>query len=100
MFAYFCILLCRVLLTRYLTEAGKNSSLAGIIAISMVWDSVESMNGLERFPNRQLYSYTLSRALRERMRMSVVVFVYKSEIEELYFYVGTCQANSYHCHMM
>ena len=81
----------RVLLTRYLAETGDNSSLAGIIVISMVWDGVVSMNGLEQFPNKQLYSYPLSYDIRKRVRMSVIIFVCKSEIEELYFHVGTCQ---------
>ena len=80
-----------MLLTRYLTETGNDSSLAGIIVISMIWDGVVSMNGLEQFPNRQLYSYPLSYDIRERVRTSVIVFVMKSDIEELYFYVGTYQ---------
>ena len=69
------VLLFSVLLTRYLAETGENSSLAGIIAISTIWDGVESINGLERFPNRQLYSHPLSNAIRERTRMSVVLFL-------------------------
>ena len=66
------------ILTRYLAETGENSSLAGIIAVSTMWDVVESMNELERFPKRQLYSYHLSGIIRERVRMSVIIFVNKS----------------------
>lgn len=75
------VFFCRVLLARYLAETGEKSSLAGIIVISTVWDGVESMDGLEHFPNKQLYSHTLSRAIRERARMLVVIFVSKPEVK-------------------
>ena len=61
-----------MLLIRYLAETGERSSLAGVIAISAMWDGNESMNGLERFPNKLLYSYPLSNTIRERVQRSVV----------------------------
>ena len=70
------VLFCRVLLTRYLAETayGKDSSLMGIIAISAMWDAVESMSELECFPKRQLYSRPLSHGIRERVKALVVFF--------------------------
>ena len=55
---------CRMLLTRYLAETGENSDIAGIIAISALWDAPVSGDGLERFPNRQFYNWYLARKLR------------------------------------
>ena len=81
MYIYRYIMFCRILLTRYLAETGENSSLMGIIAISAMWDGVESMSGLERFPNRQLYSRPISRTIRERVKMLVVVSDEKLAIE-------------------
>jgi len=63
-------------LTKYLAETGENSSLAGIIVISTIWNGVESMTGLERFPNRQLYSWALSRSMREKVRRLVVASIF------------------------
>lgn len=63
--------------------------MAGVIAISAMWDGVESMSGLERFPNKQLYSRPLSNGIRQRVQMSVnVVLVDKCEVELCHF-VGT-----------
>ena len=93
----------RVLLTRYLAETGENSDLEGIIAISTIWDSVESMNGLEHFPNKQLYSYHLSHLIRERVRMLVILYVDKLELKEFHIFLGICQKfwpNSHHYRMI
>ena len=79
----------RGLLTRYLAETGENSSLTGVIAISAMWDGVESMSGLERFPNRQLYSRPLSRNIRERAKMLVVSD--EKEACNCYLFIATSQ---------
>ena len=76
-----CVLFCRILLTRYLAETMENSSLAGTIVISATWDGVESMRGLECFPNRKLYSRPVAHRLRERVQMSVATLTNRLHIE-------------------
>ena len=83
---YVCCFVCRVLLTRYLAETGESSSLAGVIAISAMWDGVESMRGLECFPNRQLYSRPLSHDIRKRVRTSVTSVSYRYQIKLCFSY--------------
>ena len=62
-----------MLLTRYLAETGENSKIAGIIAISALWDSHTSCNVLEQFPNRQLYNWFLSNKMRKMVHRSAIL---------------------------
>ena len=60
----------RMLLTKYLTETGEESEIAGVVAVSALWDSHTSCNVLEQFPSRQLYNWFLSRKMRNMVRRS------------------------------
>lgn len=64
-----------MLLTKYLAETGENSKIAGVIAISALWDSLASSEGLEQFPNRQLYNWYLSYKMRMMVYRSASIFV-------------------------
>ena len=65
-----------MLLTKYLAETGENSEIAGIIAISALWDSNTSSDVLEQFPNRQLYNWFLSSKMRNMVHRSASVLLY------------------------
>jgi len=74
-----------MLLTRYLAETGENSKIAGIIAISALWDSITSGEGLEQFPNRQLYNWFLSYKLRMMIqRLDDIFILLSSQINDVY----------------
>ena len=65
---YTILCMHRMLLTKYLAETGEDSEIAGIIAISALWDPPVSNVVLEQFPNKQLYNWFLSRKLRNMVQ--------------------------------